>query len=223
MLKETKSLVFQATKVRKKIHRILLSKGQLLWKKMMRKIACFLIQASIYSLRRRESKFCLNFLQNNFQWQCIHLLYITKFIGFLCFFIEYSFSVERVEATAEEIAKKEKLLPLRKANRYVESLRGHKEQNARKRNLQSVEFYYVSFGNFLSRNCQSYQKSNQELDWLSFPQLYDWSTKLALVPQPIRCKTKTLVTWPLTLSRASSQWNELTLFLDRPLLFLSLF
>lgn len=75
--------------------------------------------------------------------------------------------MERVEATAEEIAKKEKLLPLRKANRYVESLRGHKEQNARKR--KSVEFYYVSFGDFLSRNCQSYQKSNQELDWLSFP------------------------------------------------------
>lgn len=58
--------------------------------------------------------------------------------------------MERVEATAEEIAKKEKLLPLRKANRYVESLRGHKEQNARKRNLLSVEFYYVSFGD-LSR------------------------------------------------------------------------
>ena len=46
-------------------------------------------------------------------------------------------------------------------------------------------------------------ESKSILLWFSFTSFCDWSTKLAPLSQPIRCKTKTIATLSFAFSRAS--------------------
>ena len=59
--------------------------------------------------------------------------------------------------------------------------------------INSSSYYFTVFNRV---------KSNPGLHWFCLTLLSDWSSKLAPLPQPIRCKPTSITTWSPALSRA---------------------